>query len=73
LINGIDESTECIHLDENRVDMMDVDDWNIITQGGWTMLERKGKVTYGFINRVPTFITPHVDLDFRSKEDKDVM
>ena len=32
----IDENTELINLDEATVSMMDVHDWKIVTQGGWT-------------------------------------
>jgi hypothetical protein len=30
----IDEDTELINLDEARVELMEIDDWKIITQGG---------------------------------------
>jgi len=69
----IGEDTELINLDEASVDMMDIDDWKIMTQGGWTAHDRKWKSAKGFINKAPIFITCQKDLDFGSEEDNAAM
>lgn len=49
--------------------IMDVDDWKVITQGGWTAHDCKWKDGKGFINNAPIFITCQKELDFGSEED----
>ncbi|KAK3737765.1 hypothetical protein QZH41_002735 [Actinostola sp. cb2023] len=69
----IDEDTELINLDEARVELMEIDDWKIITQGGWTAHDRKWKTAKGFLNKAPIFITCQKELDFGSTEDNEAM
>ena len=47
----IDETTEVIILDEATVEMMDIDDWKLLTQGGWTAHDVKYTTARGFVNK----------------------
>ena len=47
----INDNTEVIILDEATSSMMDVDDWKLMTQGGWTAHDVKFNTAKGFVNR----------------------
>ena len=68
----IDEQTEVIFVDEASVDIMDIDDWKILTQGGWTAHDRKFSTARGFVNRCPMLLTCQKELKF-PKEDQPAM
>ena len=44
----IDSSTEVIFLDEVYTNLLDIDDWKIICQGGFTSHDVKWKKAQGF-------------------------
>ena len=68
----IDDQTEVIFIDEATVNIMDMDDWKLLTQGGWTAHDRKFSTARGFNNRCPMLITCQTELKF-SKEDQPAM
>lgn len=68
----IDEQTEVIFIDEATVSIMDIDDWKILTQGGWTAHDRKFTTAKGFLNRCPMLLTCQKELVF-PKEDQPAM
>ena len=68
----IDDQTEIIFIDEATVGIMDVDDWKLLTQGGWTAHDRKFSTARGFINKCPMLITCQQELKF-PKEDQPAM
>ena len=68
----IDENTEVIFIDEATVNIMDIDDWKLLTQGGWTAIDRKFSTAKGFINRCPMLITCQKELTF-PKQDQPAM
>ena len=68
----IDEHTEVIFIDEATTNIMDVDDWKLLTQGGWTAIDRKFTTAKGFTNRCPMIITCQKELVF-SREDQPAM
>ena len=60
----IDSSTEVIFLDEAHRDLLDVDDWKIICQGGFTSHDVKWKKAEGFHCRASMYITCQQEMDF---------
>lgn len=69
----INDDCEVIFLDEAHVKMMDLDDWKILTQGGWTAHDAKFKTCQGFVNKCPMLIASQTDMDFGSTVDNDAM
>ena len=53
----IGKNTEVIFIDEVTPSTLDVDDWKILTQGGYTSCDVKYKTAKSFLNRCPMFIT----------------
>ena len=47
----VDENTQIIFLDEAHANLMDPDDWKILTQGGLTAHDRKYKTSES--NKMP--------------------
>lgn len=64
----IDETTEIIFIDEATVGLMDIDDWKLLTQGGWTAHDRKFSTARGFVNRCPMLLTCQTDMEFPAED-----
>ena len=60
----IDSSTEVIFLDEAHRELLDIDDWKIICQGGFTSHDAKWKKAEGFHCRASMYITCQQEMDF---------
>lgn len=60
----IDSSTEVIFLDEAYSSLLDIDDWKIICQGGFTSHDVKWKKAQGFHCRTSMYITCQQEMDF---------
>ena len=60
----IDSSTEVIFLDEAYTNLLDIDDWKIIRQGGFTSHDVKWKKAQGFQCRTSMYITCQQEMDF---------
>ena len=63
----IGKNTEVIFIDEATPSTLDVDDWKILTQGGYTACDVKYKTAKSFFNRCPMFMTAHQKLQFKRK------
>ncbi len=68
----ISKSTEIIFIDEASTTTMDIDDWKVLTQGGYTACDVKYQTAKSFINRCPMLITAQRKLLF-SDEDQPAM
>lgn len=68
----IDSSTEVIFLDEAYSNLLDIDDWKIICQGGFTSHDVKWKKAQGFHCRASMYITCQQEMDF-GEEHNDAM
>ena len=60
----VDGNTQIIFLDEAHANLMDPDDWKILTQGGLTAHDRKYKTSSLSVIRCPMFITCQAGMDF---------
>ena len=60
----INKDTQCIFIDEACVSTMDVDDWKLLTQGGWTAIDTKYSTALGFVNRCPMIIACQEEMQF---------
>lgn len=60
----IDNLTEVIFLDEAYATLLDIDDWKIICQGGFTSHDAKWKKAQGFHCTATMYITCQVEMDF---------
>ena len=56
--------TEVIFIDETTEKTLDMDDWKILTQGGYAAHDVKYRNARAFINRCPMLITSQRKLDF---------
>ena len=63
----IGKNTEVIFIDEATPSTLDVDDWKILTQGGYTACDVKYKTAKSFFNRCPMSMTAHQKLQFKRK------
>ena len=63
----IDPSTEIIFLDEAYSNLLDVDDWKILCQGGYTSHDTKWKRAKGFNCQATMYITCQTEMDFGAK------
>ena len=61
----INKETEVIFVDEESPTMLDVDDWEILTQGGFTACDVKYKMARSFFNQCPMFMTAQQKLQFK--------
>ena len=52
----INRFTEVIFIDEASPSTLDIDDWKILTQGGYTACDVKYKTAKSFINRCPMLL-----------------
>ena len=64
----ITKSTEVIFIDEASTSTMDIDDWKILTQGGFTACDIKYQTARSFINRCPMFLTAQQRLQFKPED-----
>ena len=60
----IDSSTEVIFLDEAYTNLLDIDDWKIICQGGFTSHDVKWKKAQRFHCRTSMYITCQQEMNF---------
>lgn len=51
----INKTTEVIFIDEASISTMEIDDWKILTQGGYTAADVKYQTAKSFINRCPCY------------------
>ena len=56
--------TEVIFIDEADENVLDISDWKILTQGGYTAHDIKYQTAKAFINRCPMLVTAQRNLDF---------
>jgi len=64
----ITKATEVIFIDEASTSTMDIDDWKILTQGGYTTCDVKYQTARSFINRCPILITAQQKLQFKAED-----
>ena len=64
----ITKLTEVIFIDEASTSTMDIDDWKILTQGGYTVCDVKYQTARSFINRCPMLITAQQKLHFKAED-----
>ena len=64
----ITKSTGVIFIDEASTSTMDIDDWKILTQGGYTACDVKYQTERSFINRCPMLITAQQKLQFKAED-----
>ncbi|CAH3023600.1 unnamed protein product, partial [Porites evermanni] len=62
------KSTKVIFIDEASTSTMDIDDWNILTQGGYTACDVKYQTAKSFINRCPMLLTAQTKLHFKPED-----
>lgn len=60
----IDSTTDIIFLDEAYAGLLDVDDWKLLCQGGYTSHDSKWKKAQGFHSKATMFITCQEEMDF---------
>ena len=63
----IGKNTEMIFIDKATPSTLDVDDWKILTQGGYTAYDVKYKTAKSFFNLCPMFMTAHQKLQFKEE------
>ena len=68
----INKHTEVIFIDEATLSTLDVDDWKILTRGGYTACDVKYRTARSFFNRCPMFMTAQQKLAF-NPEDQQAM
>lgn len=64
----ITKSTEVIFIDEASTSTMDIDDWKILTQGGYTVCDVKYQTARSFINCCPMLIKAQQNLHFKAED-----
>ena len=64
----ISKSTEVIFIDEASTSTLDIDDWKILTQGGYTACDVKYQTAKPFINRCPMLLTAQTKLQFKPED-----
>ena len=64
----INKNTEVIFIDEASSATLDVDDWKIITQGGYTACDVKYRTAKSFYNRCPMFMAVQKKLEFQPED-----
>ena len=68
----INHTTEVIFFDKASPSTLEIDDWKILTQGGYTACDVKYKTAKSFINRCPMILTAQQKLQF-TPEDQPAM
>ena len=66
----IGPDTQVIFLDEASEKTMDVDDWKLLTQGGFTAHDSKYAKSRGFVNKCPMIITCQREMRFEGEDRK---
>ena len=64
----INKTTEVIFIDEASISTMEIDDWKILTQGGYTAADVKYHTAKSFINRCPMLLTAQQKLQFKPED-----
>lgn len=64
----INRLTELIFIDEACPSTLDIDDWNILTQGGYTACDVKYHTAKSFIKRCPMLLTVQRKLEFKPED-----
>ena len=64
----IGKNTEVIFIDGATPSTLDVDDWKILTQGGYTACDVKYKTAKSFFNRCAMFMTAQQKLQFKEED-----
>jgi len=64
----INRFTELIFIDEACPSTLDIDDWKILTQGGYTACDVKYQTAKSFINRCPMLLTAQQKLEFKPED-----
>ena len=64
----ISNNTEVIFIDEATESTMDIDDWKVLTQGGYAAYDVKYQTAKSFINRCPMIITAQRKLRFKPED-----
>ena len=64
----INKATEVIFIDEASISTMEIDDWKILTQGGYTAADVKYQTAKSFINRCPMLLTAQQKLQFKPED-----
>ena len=64
----INKTTEVIFIDEASISTMEIDDWKILTQGGYTAADVKYQTAKSFTNRCPMLLTAQQKLQFKPKD-----
>ena len=64
----ITKNTEVVFIDEATSTTLDVDDWKILTQGGYAAHDVKYQTAKSFINRCPMLITAQKKLVFEPED-----
>ena len=63
----ITKATEVI-IDEASTSTMEIDDWKILTQGGYLACDVKYQTARSFTNRCPMLITAPIKLQFKAED-----
>ncbi|KAK3748776.1 hypothetical protein QZH41_013521, partial [Actinostola sp. cb2023] len=66
----INKSTEVIFIDEATPNTLDIDDWKILTQGGYAAYDVKYQTAKSFINKCPMLVTSQSKLAFETEDQK---
>ena len=66
----ITKFTEVIFIDEATETTLSIDDWKILTQGGFAAFDVKYETARAFINRCPMLITTQKKLNFGGEDQK---
>ena len=64
----ITNNTEVIFIDEATESTLDVDDWKVLTQGGYAAYDVKYQTAKSFVNRCPMIITAQKKLKFKDED-----
>jgi len=67
---AINKSTEVIFIDEATPNTLDIDDWKILTQGGYAAYDVKYQTAKSFINKCPMLVTSQSKLAFETEDQK---
>ena len=69
----INKATKVIFIDEASISTMEIDNWKILTQGGYTAAGVKYQTAKSFINRCPILLTAQQKLQFKPEEEQPAM
>ena len=63
----INKTIEVIFIDEASISTMEIDDWKILTQGGYTAADAKYQTAKSFINRCPMLLTAQTEIAVQAR------